>query len=86
MAKEVVCKKCNTGGLNWRQSAKGNWYLYDPITVSTSYGGNHVIPKAHQCPVEYDEQGNVVGIKVKMHPDEMARVMQEWNQSKEKGE
>ncbi len=76
--KYVVCKKCNTPGLAWRQSAKGKWYLYDPMTVSTTYGGNNVIPKAHQCPVEYDEQGNVIGIKVLMHPDEIARKMREF--------
>jgi hypothetical protein len=83
--KFAVCKRCNTGGLKWRESAKGKWYLYDPMTVSTSHGGSYVIPKAHQCPVEYDEQGNAVGIKVKMHPDEMARIMKEHNESKERG-
>lgn len=48
--KTTTCKKCGTVGLVWRQSAKGNWYLSDPKTISTNTYGKHiVIPFAHNC-------------------------------------
>lgn len=80
--KEVVCKKCNTGGLFWRQSAKGKWYLCAPKQIDTSYDTQKWIPFAHKCPMTYDEQGNRV-IAVQIHPDEWKRIMEEHNKAKE---
>ena len=48
----VTCKKCNTPNLEWRKSAKGNWYLADPRFKSTSTGNIITIPFAHQCKSE----------------------------------
>lgn len=49
--KYVTCKKCDAPNLVWVFSAKGKWYLSDPAAVSTTYGGNKVIPFAHRCRV-----------------------------------
>ena len=47
----AICKKCGTENLVWVFSAKNKWYLSDPKAISTTYGGNKVIPFAHKCRV-----------------------------------
>lgn len=48
--KTTTCKKCGTPNLVWRQSVKGNWYLANPKTISTTTYGNYItIPFAHKC-------------------------------------
>ena len=44
------CNKCGKEGLVWAKSKKGNWYLSDPKTISTSNYGKYIeIPFAHRC-------------------------------------
>jgi hypothetical protein len=56
--KTITCKNCNQGGLFWRQSAKGNWYLCDPAPIQTSTLNNKWIPFAHKCAIDSD--GNTI--------------------------
>jgi hypothetical protein len=45
--KKVTCRVCGSTDVYWRQSAKGKWYLATTRYVSTSYGGNYALPRAH---------------------------------------
>ena len=47
--KYVKCKRCGEGGLYWRKSAKGNWYLVDGRFITTRRDNNLYIPFAHRC-------------------------------------
>lgn len=68
--KEVVCKRCGIGGLNWRQSAKGNWYLCDPRPIQTSYETPKWIPFAHRCLFpEFSEEGQYVGLSRELNKE-----------------
>ena len=49
MSKKPACRVCGSTDVYWRQSAKGNWYLATTMNVSTSYGGNYAIPRAHSA-------------------------------------
>ena len=49
MIKYATCKKCGWDKCVWVFSAKGKWYLSEPDSVSTSFGGNKTIPFAHKC-------------------------------------
>jgi hypothetical protein len=47
MNQQPACRVCGATNVYWRQSAKGNWYLATTDNVSTTYGGNYAIPRAH---------------------------------------
>jgi hypothetical protein len=50
MAAFKTCNKCGVGGLIWKQSKKGNWYLATETTwQGDMYGAIRTFYPAHKC-------------------------------------